>query len=50
MSTLNPENYCIIRRYRLLGQTTQQPLSNFDRQKAWKYKQLWGLRPDPSSL
>ena len=27
---LNPENYCIPRRKRLLGQTTKQPLSNFE--------------------
>ena len=47
---LNPENYCIPHRHRLLVQTTKQPLSNFDPQKPWKYKQLWGLRPDPSCL
>ena len=26
----NPENYCISPRKRLLGQTTKQPLSNFE--------------------
>ena len=31
ISILNPENYCILRRHRLLGQT--QPLSNFEPQK-----------------
>ena len=44
------ENYCIPRRHRLLGQTTKQPLSNFELWQPWKYKQLWGLRPDPSCL
>ena len=29
MSIWNPENYCIPRRHKLLGQTTKQPLSNF---------------------
>ena len=50
MSILNPENYCIYLSHRLLGQTTKQPLSNFELQKPWKYKQLWGLGPDPSCL
>ena len=31
-----------------IGQTTKQPLSNFQPKKSWKYKQLWGLRPGPS--
>ena len=30
---LNLENYCIPHRHRLLGQTTKQPLSNFEPQK-----------------
>ena len=46
----NPENYCIPHRQRLLGETTKQPLSNFEPQEPWKYKQLWGLRTDPSCL
>ena len=29
----NRENYCIPRRHSLLGQTTKQPLSNFERRK-----------------
>ena len=29
---VNPENYFIPHRHRLLGQTTKQPLSNFDLQ------------------
>ena len=33
MSILNPENYCIPVRHRLLGQTTEQKLSNFQPQK-----------------
>ena len=33
MSFLNPKNYCIPRRHWLLGQTTKQPLSNFQAQK-----------------
>ena len=32
------------------GRTTKQPLSNFEPWKFWKYKQLWGLGPDPSCL
>ena len=28
----------------------QQPLSNFEPQKLWRYKQLSGLRSDPSCL
>ena len=50
ISILNSENYCIPRRHKLLGQTTKQQLSNFERPKAWKYMQLWGLRPDSSCL
>ena len=34
----------------LFGQTTKQPLSNFEPWKSRKYKQLWGLWPDPSFL
>ena len=33
MSILNPENYYIPCRHRLLGQATKQLLSNFDPQK-----------------
>ena len=47
---MNLENYCILRRHRLFVQTTKQPLNNFEPQKPWKYKQFWGLRPDPSCL
>ena len=47
---MNLENYCILRRHRSFGQTTKQPLNNFDPKKPWKYKQFWGLGPDPSSL
>ena len=28
----------------------KQPLGNLEPQKPWKYKQLWGMRPDPSCL
>ena len=42
------ENHCIPCRHRLLAQTTKQPSSNSESQKPWKYKQLWGLMPDPS--
>ena len=45
---MNPESYCIPRRHKLLGQTTEQLLSNFEPQNPWKYKQLWGLRHDLS--
>ena len=44
------KKYCIPRKQTLLGQTTKQPLSNFDLQKPWKYKQLWELKPDPKLL
>ena len=47
---MNLENYYIRRRHRLFGQTTKQPLNNFEPWKPWKYKQLWGLMPDPSCL
>ena len=50
MSIWNPENYYIPCRYRLFGQTTKQPLSNFEPRKPWKFKQLWGLKPDPNYL
>ena len=40
-------NYCIPRRY---GQTTKQPLNNFDRKKSWKYNQPRELRPDYGCL
>ena len=46
IAILNPENYIIPCRYWLLGKTTKQPLSNFDPQKLWKYKQGRGLSPD----
>ena len=39
MWILNPENYCIPSRNRLLGQTTKQPFSNFEIQKPCNYKQ-----------
>ena len=44
------KNYCILHRHSLFGQTTKQPLNNFDPLKPWNYKQFWGLRPDPSWL
>ena len=37
-------------RHRLPGQTTKQPLSNFEPQTTLKYKELWGLKPDSSCL
>ena len=47
---MNLENYYIRHRHRLFGQTTKQPLNKFEPWKHWKYKQLWGLIPDPSFL
>ena len=47
---LNFENYCISRCHKLFGQTTKQALNSFEPPKPWKYKQLWGMRPDPSCL
>ena len=41
-------DYCIPHRHKFIGQTTKQPLSNFELQKPWKYQQFQGLRPDPS--
>ena len=37
---LNPENYCISSKHRLLVQTTKQPLGNFVHLKFSKHKQL----------
>ena len=34
----------------LFGQTTKQPLSNFELWKSWNSRQLWGLEPDPGWL
>ena len=31
---MNPENYCIPRRHRLLGETTKQTLGNFEPQRS----------------
>ena len=36
MSIFSTENYCILRRHRFLGQTTKQPLSNFEPRKTLK--------------
>ena len=47
---MNLESYCIRSRHLLFGQTTKQPVNNFETQKPWKYKQFWGIRPDPSCL
>ena len=38
-SILNPQSYCNPRRHNALGQTTKQPLSDFEPRKPWKYKQ-----------
>ena len=45
MSILNPENYYIPCRHRLLGQATKQPLSNFEPQKLENISKLeqWGV-------
>ena len=37
-------------RTEVTGQITKQPLSNFEPQKPWQCKQVWGLRSDPSCL
>ena len=37
---MNPENYCIPGRNRLLGQTSKQPFRNFELQTLCNYKQL----------
>ena len=47
---MNLENCYVRRRHRLFGQTTKQPLNNFEPGKPWKYKQLWGLIPGSSCL
>ena len=47
---MNVENYCILCRCRSFDQSTKQPVNNFEPQKLWKYKQFWGLGPDPSCL
>ena len=56
-SLSNNKNYSLkksrvfpkFRTHRLLGKNTTQPLSNFESQP-WKWKQLWGQRPNPSCL
>ena len=40
----------ILDRHSLFGQTTKQPLGNFEPQKTWKYQELWVLRSDPNCL
>ena len=50
MPILNLEKYRIPHRHMLFCQTSKKPLSNFEPQKLLKYKQLWGLSPDPSCL
>ena len=47
ISILNPTNYCIPCRHRLVGQSTKH---SFKSLKPWKYKQLSGHRPDPKFL
>ena len=47
MSSLTLENYCISHRHKLFDQFTKHSLNTFEPQKPWKYKQLWGLKPDP---
>ena len=50
---LNPLNYCFPCRHKLFGQATDQPLSNFESQKSWKYegitKPCTHLKPAPST-
>ena len=42
MSILNPENYGIPLRQRLIEQTTKKLLSTFEPPKTWKYKNFEG--------
>ena len=44
---MNSENCFIARKHSYLVEPlmNKQPLSKFEPQKPWKYKQLWGLRP-----
>ena len=50
MSMKNTEKSLEHTKVFLFGQTTKQLLGNFELWKPWKYKQLWGLGPDPSWL
>ena len=47
ISILNPTNYCIPCKHRLIGQSTKHP---FEPLKPWKYKQLSGQWLDPKFL
>ena len=49
MSILNPEITVFLPDIDY-DQTAKQTLNNFEPIKPWKYKQLWGLTPDPSCL
>ena len=46
----NAENHLNKLKMFVFGQTTKQILSTFEPWKSWKYRQLWGLGPDPSCL
>ena len=48
MPMANAENHWNTLKTCLFGQTTKQPLSDFESWKSWEYKQLWGLGPDGS--
>ena len=49
MSILNPEITELLANIDY-DQTAKQTLNNFEPIKPWKYKQLWGMTPDPSCL
>ena len=40
---LNPQNYCILRRHRLLGQTTKQTIGSFQTKKIKNISNFEGL-------
>ena len=44
MSILNHEITVFLADIGYFGQTTKQPLSNFEPKRPWKYKKVWGLR------
>ena len=50
MSMTNAEKSLELLKICLFVQTTKQTLNKFEPWKSWKYKQLWGMGPDPGCL
>ena len=50
MSITNAEKSLESTKIWFFDQATKQSLSNSEPWKPWKYKQIWGLGPEPSCL